>query len=72
MRKAIFAALALALADGSAGAADLPSQKAPPPYIPPPPVFSWTGLYVGANIGGGWLDRDSVHAASATSGVTKR
>ena len=33
-----------------AGAADLP-VKAPPP---PPPVFSWTGFYIGANIGGAW------------------
>jgi outer membrane immunogenic protein len=33
-----------------AGAADL-AVKAPPP---PPPVFSWTGFYVGANIGGAW------------------
>src|SRR6516162_1303083 len=34
-----------------AGAADL-SVKAPPP--PPLPVFSWTGFYVGGNIGGAW------------------
>jgi outer membrane immunogenic protein len=34
-----------------AGAADI-AVKAPPP--PPPPVFSWTGFYIGANIGGAW------------------
>jgi len=38
-----------------ASAADLAAQqpyvKAPPP---PPPIFSWTGFYVGANIGGAW------------------
>jgi outer membrane immunogenic protein len=32
-------------------AADLP-LKAPPP--PPVPMFSWTGFYIGANIGGAW------------------
>jgi len=38
-----------------ASAADLP-RKAPGP--PPPPAYSWTGFYVGANVGGGWGDRD--------------
>src|SRR5579885_898166 len=33
-------------------AADLPYRKGPPqPYIPPPPIFTWTGLYVGLNAG---------------------
>jgi outer membrane immunogenic protein len=57
MKKIAVGLAALLASAASAGAADLPSRKAPPPYIPPPPVFSWTGLYVGANIGGGWLDR---------------
>lgn len=42
---------------GSALAADLPSRKAPPPpaYVPPPPpVMTWTGVYGGLNLGGGW------------------
>src|SRR4029077_2705964 len=33
---------------GAALSADMP-VKAPPP--PPPPVFSWTGFYLGGNIG---------------------
>ncbi len=50
------AAIGLAISTGSALAADLPSRKeAPPPiYIAPAPVATWTGFYVGVNIGGGW------------------
>jgi len=37
----------------TAFAADLPNTKGPAPFLPPPPpVFSWTGIYVGANAGG--------------------
>ncbi|QGM96986.1 outer membrane protein [Methylocystis parvus] len=51
----VAAGIALALVAGSALAADLPSRKGPPPaYIPPPPAFSWTGLYGGINIGYGF------------------
>jgi outer membrane immunogenic protein len=46
---------ALALSAGSALAADLPYRKDQPVYVPPPPPpATWTGLYAGANIGGGW------------------
>jgi outer membrane immunogenic protein len=38
---------------GTASAADLPTQKAPPEFTPPP-VFSWTGLYLGGYVGGGF------------------
>jgi outer membrane immunogenic protein len=39
---------AVALA-GSAFAADLPMRAPPPVYMPPP--FSWTGLYLGGQVG---------------------
>ena len=48
----------LAGAPFGALAADLPPApapvRAPAAYIPPPPVFSWTGFYIGGNVGAGW------------------
>lgn len=51
MKKLFVASIAAAAFCGTpALAADLP-MKAPPP---PAPVYSWTGCYIGANVGGGW------------------
>ncbi len=54
MKKLLLSATALGLAmtAGSAFAADLPSRKAPPVYVAPAPVATWTGFYVGLNAGG--------------------
>jgi outer membrane immunogenic protein len=57
--------IALALGMGSALAADLPSRKAPPVYVPPPPPLVWTGFYSGLNIGGGWNSNNPNNEVSA-------
>src|SRR5579871_4074955 len=59
MKKVILSCLALgtlALA-GSAQAADLPF-KAAPAAVAPVPGYDWSGIYVGAHIGGGWATND--------------
>jgi outer membrane immunogenic protein len=57
-------AIAVAIA-GSAVAADL---RPPPVYLPPAPIFTWTGLYTGAQIGYVWgSDPIEVDASDSTS-----
>ncbi|MFS8037303.1 outer membrane protein [Xanthobacter sp. AM11] len=55
LKRALLGATALALLAGSASAADLanryPVKAAPIPVQ----VFSWTGFYVGGNVGWGWV-----------------
>jgi outer membrane immunogenic protein len=65
MRKLLHATAALSVllaTSMAANAADVRAQPAPytPPPPPPPPVYapSWTGFYIGANIGGAWANRD--------------
>jgi outer membrane immunogenic protein len=60
IRKFSMATAVLIAATGSALAADLPSRR-PPPVFVPPPIFTWTGVYVGGDIGYAWgSDRVSV------------
>jgi outer membrane immunogenic protein len=48
------AVLALFAVGTAAIAADLPTHKAAPaPYLDPP-IFTWTGFYLGLNVGGAW------------------
>lgn len=62
MQKISLLAAAVAIASASqAVAADL----APRPYAKAPvvaaPIYSWTGFYVGGNVGGGWQDANSTY-----------
>ncbi len=52
MKKIILSAVSLAALTASAFAADLPTRKEP--LLPPPPSFTWTGLYGGVNVGYGF------------------
>ncbi|MGB8277440.1 MAG: outer membrane protein [Methylovirgula sp.] len=54
--KLFAAAIAVSVIAGPALASDLPTTKGPPAYLPPPAVFTWTGVYVGGQVGYQWGD----------------
>ena len=56
MRVLLTALVALAAGAGASSAADLR-----PPRLPPPmqAVYTWTGFYLGVNVGGGWSNANS-------------
>src|SRR6266704_5539212 len=60
------AALVVLAICGPAWAADMP-RKAPaatPAVAPAAPAVTWTGCYVGGNIGGGWALKDLANPSS--------
>src|ERR1700688_4676420 len=59
------AACALATA---ASAADMPVPAAPAyyPQVYRPVIYDWTGIYVGADVGAGWLN-DVITTTTATA-----
>jgi outer membrane immunogenic protein len=55
LRRFLVASALVCAAGGTAFAADLPNTKAPPVYAPPPPpAFTWSGLYIGGQVGYQW------------------
>lgn len=59
--------MVLAVLSGSAFAADLPSTKEAPTFVPPPPAMSWSGFYVGVSGGYGRSVTDSTVYAEAVN-----
>jgi outer membrane immunogenic protein len=59
------------LAAGSAGAADMTAR---PAYAPPPPAYSsWSGFYIGGNVGYGWGQaRDDATETTTVLGALAR
>ena len=49
MRRIALGALSVFVLAGAASAADMPVKA---PLVMPPPSFSWTGCYIGGNVGG--------------------
>jgi outer membrane immunogenic protein len=76
MRKSVLMLIAAAIIDLTAGqralAADIargpPHPYVPQVYVPPPP--SWTGCYVGGNIGGAWSNIDLSGVSGASFSAT--
>ena len=52
----------------SAVAADLPARGPVYKAAPAPMAFSWTGCYVGGNVGGVWIDNDWTTAGGVGAG----
>jgi outer membrane immunogenic protein len=54
-----------------AAAADLPVWRTPPAaYVAVPPIFNWTGCYVGIEGGGNWGRSEQVARSGAFTGST--
>jgi len=56
MKKFLLSSVALAGLTAGAVAADLPMRAAP---VAVAPAFTWTGFYIGVNVGSGWRNRDN-------------
>jgi len=71
MKRLLLVGVALtALFGGSALGAELrrPAYEPPPPA--PPPVFNWSGCYIGGYVGGAWNARDAIFTDRGNSTFT--
>ncbi|WP_168201635.1 outer membrane protein [Phreatobacter aquaticus] len=69
-RLLLAATSALALSTGFAQAADLGSRRAPVASAVVMPAFSWTGFYIGGQIGGAWMNNSTREFVTATGVAT--
>lgn len=53
MRQILLSTLAFIALTGAGSAGDLAPGRATPIFLAPPPVYSWSGFTIGADIGGG-------------------
>jgi outer membrane immunogenic protein len=68
VRKILMSTVVLFGAMSVAAAADLPTQKGPPVYAPPPPIFTWTGVYIGGQLGYEWGHAGTFVATGPSTG----
>jgi len=59
MKRTLLCAAALISMTSLGYAADLPSRALAPAPIYVAPAFTWTGFYVGGNVGAAWGGRDN-------------
>ena len=69
IRKLLLSTVAIAAVTSSAFAADLPSRRAPPVFVPVPPAFTWTGFYIGGDVGYGF-GQDNITIRGVGAGST--
>jgi len=69
LRKLLTTTALVCFAGSAALAADLPYRKEAPVYTPPPPpAFTWSGVYIGGQVGYGW---GTSHVYNETDGLTE-
>jgi len=69
LRCALLGATALAVGSSYAYAADLPVKAPAVAPVYAPPVATWTGFYLGPNVGWGWADVDVGGVSSNLNGI---
>lgn len=68
---ALLAGSALVACASAASAADLPVKAAPrPAMLAPAPAYTWTGFYLGGNVGYAWSNSSVSSFSNNLSGVT--